>query len=312
MSEIMLSVDFLTALCERSLEILPFEGALITSVGAKDNRVENAGASGIFDLQKVERIKGTNLRSPDEAKFFMGEIWTRLHPNGKPHQFNGSVIEDLDLPRGGKALLVDEVESAREKGLSLKDLYKEGEAPRNLVAIPLFRKDASSAHGNAVRALLIFNNVTPALPPRSTDKRVLEAAAIASGPLADHFSQLLEKEEGRPEMRVPSKDELKRQMTESSGFEKGSLSVPGSGLLRLGVTVILAVVLMAVVIGVGPKTAWTLLATLGGLGAGSFLIHEAQTTRRGAFSSIPLYVAGFILIFEFVLFIATITSVVKR
>jgi hypothetical protein len=313
--------EFLSGLCRVSLEVLPFEGAMIVMLNREQNGFERFGGSGIFDLTKAQHFLGkTNLRA--ESDYFIPNEINRMLSNGRAAKIQSSPLtSEYSMPGAGRVGLVTDAEEAKKMGLQFEDIYKQGKKVNVPVLIPLYHLNGS--RGNVIGLFLLNNLITEA--EISADTRLLFpllASTLGAFVISRTLSRRVEGED--KSMSVPSKEEFMKKITILANVagkhsalklvpvdSRESLE-PDTALLRLAATVILAIILMGFMVGIGSKTAWTLLATLGGLGAGSFLIHEAQTTRRGSLSSIPLYVAGFVLIFEFILFVARITSVVRR
>lgn len=314
--------EFLNGLCRVSLEVLPFEGAMIVMLNHERSGVERFGGSGIFDLTKAQRFLGkTNLS--EQSDFFIPSEINRMLANGSAAKPLGEPSQhEYSMPGAVRVGLVTDAQEARRTGLpQFEDIYKQGKQVNVPVSLPLYQLNGS--RGNVIGLFLLNNLITEAEISDDTQLLLpLLASTLGAFVISRTLSQQIREED--QEMSLPTKEEFTEKILTMANVagkhsalklvtaDRGDAPALNAGLLRLSVTVILAIILMAVMVGVGPNTAWTLLATLGGLGAGSFLIHEAQTTRRGALSSIPLYVAGFILIFEFILFVAKITSVVRR
>ena len=312
--------EFLSDLCRVSLEILPFEGAMIMMFNREHKAVETFGGSGIFDLTKAQRFLGTSdLR--ERSDFFIPSQINRLLANGSAHEPPRSpLIGEYSMPGAVRIGLVKNAAEAQKGGVrQFEDIYKQGKEVHLPVTFPLYRLNGT--RGDMI-GLFLLNNLISEVPEADDTQLLFPLVASTLGSLV--ISRILSgKVEGDKENSLPTKEDFMKKITTMANVagrhsalkvvtaDGGDPSATKAGVLSLVVTIILAIVLMSAMVGVGPKTAWTLLATLGGLGVGSFLIREAQMTR-GALSSIPLYVAGFILIFEFILFVARITSVVGR
>jgi hypothetical protein len=77
--------------------------------------------------------------------------------------------------------------------------------------------------------------------------------------------------------------------------------------LQIGLALVMILIGVAEA-GVASKVIWALVGMLGGILAGAWLIYEAIMDKKGLFSKICLYAAGFILLLEVVYLVLLIIS----
>lgn len=85
-----------------------------------------------------------------------------------------------------------------------------------------------------------------------------------------------------------------------------------SSLLDLLLTVVCGCTLLALFVAESASARWAICGILAGLAAGTFFIYDAQATKRKLLPKVGLYLVGFVLLTEVVLFIDSLVLKMSR